>query len=87
MCQRLPAHVSACDIFLLPSCLPPFVLSGVNKVFVLHILCSCFSGSTSNLTEKAVFGIKGLRIQDDSDADYHVKKCTCVQYQSVKRKR
>lgn len=96
VCTRLPAHVSVCDIFLLPCCLPPFVLSGVNKMFALHIcLCSqssvlrlCFLGGIRNMSERAVLGIRGLKMRDYSNADYYVdyEKSTCIQYEMMKIK-
>lgn len=77
---RLPAHVSVCDIFFLPCCLPLFVLSGVNEMFVLHIclrsqssvLHSCFSGGMRSMTDRAALGIRGLKMRDYSNADYYV---------------
>lgn len=49
----LPAHVSVCDIFFLPSCFPQFALSAVNIILVLRVCVwsvssvtqFCFSGS------------------------------------------
>lgn len=72
----LPAHISVFDIFLLPWCLPLFLLSAVKSQS--SVLYSCVSGGSTKVTENALLGIRGLKMRNYSNADYCVwKKCLC----------
>lgn len=73
-CPCLPTHLSVFDIFLLPFCLPLFVLSCVNKILFLRIQSSCFFQAILGIwLRRQCWGIiKILKQKDNSLGDYYM---------------